>query len=108
MGGDLSNHEFGAVAQGFWGWDQANLLAPYLERYVIDALALSRRSGQAMGQIIGQAFPRLSLSEDARRSLHEKVTEALRGDVPSVLARSWSDALDDLDRVDPLSSTQNA
>ena len=50
MGGELGNHEFDAVAAGFWGWEQADLVGPYLARYVTDGLALARRSGQAHGR----------------------------------------------------------
>ena len=100
MSGELGSHEFDAVGAGFWGWEQAELLRPYLDRYVTDGLALARRSGQAMADVIGDAFPRLPLTPDVRRELRAAVAAALEeGDVPTVLARSWNDALDDLDRT---------
>ncbi len=100
MSGELSNHDFDAVGAGFWGWEQADLVRPYLSRYVTDGLDLARRSGQAMSDVIGDAFPRLPLSPDVRRELRAAVASALEGgDVPTVLARSWNDALDDLDRT---------
>ena len=100
MSGELGSHEFDAVGAGFWGWEQAELLRPYLDRYVTDGLALARRSGQAMADVIGDAFPRLPLAPDVRRELRAAVAETLAdGDVPTVLARSWNDALDDLDRT---------
>jgi aminopeptidase N len=99
MGGELGSHEFDAVGAGFWGWDQADLVRPYLARYVTDGLALARRSGQAMGDVIGDAFPVLPLPVDVRRELRAAVATALEGDVPTVLARSWNDSLDDLDRT---------
>ena len=100
MSGELSNHDFDAVGVGFWGWEQADLLHPYLTRYVTDGLALARRSGQAMADVIGDAFPRLPLTPDVRRELRAVVASALEeGDVPTVLARSWNDHLDDLDRT---------
>ncbi len=100
MGGTLSNHEFSAVAAGFWGWEQAELVEPYLRRYFPDALTLANASGQAMGKMIGRAFPRLPLADDVRRSLRDDLAAALAtGDVPTVLARQWNDALDDLERV---------
>ncbi|WP_246861754.1 aminopeptidase N [Nocardioides sp. SYSU D00065] len=100
MSGDLGSHEFHAVGAGFWGWEQADLVRPYLARYVTDGLDLARRSGQAMGDVIGDAFPRLPLTTDVRRELRETVAAALAGgDVPTVLARSWNDSLDDLDRT---------
>ncbi|KQX65784.1 aminopeptidase N [Angustibacter sp. Root456] len=99
VGGTLGSHELQAVASGFWGWGQADLVAPYVERYAADALELARTSGQAMGKVIGSAFPWLPLSQSTRRALRRAVATALAGDVPTVLARSWNDALDDLDRV---------
>ena len=61
---------------------------------------LAKRSGQAMADVIGDAFPRLPLTEDVRRELRTAVAAALKGgDVPTVLARAWNDALDDLDRT---------
>ncbi len=100
MSGELSNHDFDAVGAGFWGWEQADLVRPYLSRYVTEGLDLARRSGQAMSDVIGDAFPRLPLSPDVRRELRAAVASALEGgDVPTVLARSWNDALDDLDRT---------
>ncbi|MDT0185411.1 aminopeptidase N [Microbacterium sp. ARD31] len=100
MSGDLGSHEFDAVGAGFWGWEQADLVRPYLTRYVTDGLDLARRSGQAMGDVIGDAFPRLPLPVDVRRELRDAVAAALEaGDVPTVLARAWNDALDDLDRT---------
>ncbi len=100
MGGDLSTHELDAVGAGFWGWDQADLVHPYLTRYVTDGLALARRSGQAMADSIGDAFPRLPLTRAVRRDLRATLAEAVAADdVPTVLARGWNDALDDLDRT---------
>ena len=100
MSGDLGSHEFDAVGAGFWGWEQAELVRPYLTRYVTDGLALARRSGQAMADSIGDAFPRLPLPRDVRLELRAAVADALAaGDVPTVLARGWNDSLDDLDRT---------
>jgi aminopeptidase N len=100
MGGELSTHELDAVGAGFWGWEQADLVEPYLTRYVTDGLALALRSGQAMADSIGDAFPRLPLTPAVRRQLRATVADALAtGDVPTVLARAWNDALDDLDRT---------
>ena len=99
MSGDLGNHEFDAVGAGFWGWEQADLVRPYLTRYVTDGLDLAHRSGQGMADVIGDAFPRLPLTPDVRRELRAAAAEALAGDVPTVLARAWNDAIDDLDRT---------
>ena len=50
MSGELGSHEFDAVADGFWGWEQAELVRPYLDRYVADGLALARRSRAGVGR----------------------------------------------------------
>ncbi|WP_141012482.1 aminopeptidase N [Nocardioides sambongensis] len=100
MGGDLANHEFTAVSAGFWGWEQSDLVAGYLERYLSDGLALAQRSGQGMGQVIGRAVPHLPLPAAERRRLRDAFAATLaRDDVPIVLARWWNDGLDDLDRA---------
>ena len=100
MGGELGSHEFDAVGEGFWGWEQAELVRPYLERYVTDGLALARRSGQAMGDVIGDAFPMPAAHRSTyAASCAPRSPTALEGDVPTVLARSWNDSLDDLDRT---------
>ena len=53
-----------------------------------------------MGDVIGDAFPLLPLTPDVRRELRAAVADALAtGEVPTVLARSWNDSLDDLDRT---------
>ena len=53
-----------------------------------------------MADSIGDIFPRLPLARDVRRELRDAVADALAtGEVPTVLARAWNDALDDLDRT---------
>jgi aminopeptidase N len=100
MSGELGSHEFDAVGAGFWGWEQAELVRPYLDRYVTDGLALAQRSGQAMADSIGDAFPVLPLPTGVRRDLRDAVAAALAtGGVPTVLARAWNDGIDDLDRT---------
>ena len=53
-----------------------------------------------MADGIGDAFPRLPLTPGVRRELRAAVADALgTSEVPTVLARAWNDALDDLDRT---------
>jgi len=99
VSGDLSNRGVTATAAGLWTWDQAELVTPLVLRYPVDCLDLGRRSGQAMGQVIGRAFPWLPLHDETREDLRAALAAALADDVPTVLARHWNDALDDLDRV---------
>ncbi|PVG81734.1 aminopeptidase N [Nocardioides gansuensis] len=99
VSGELSNRELSAIAHGLWAWEHADLVAPYVPRYLSDGLDLAWRSGQAMGGVIGDAFPWLPMSHDARRELRSALADTLAGDVPTVLRREWDDHLDDLDRV---------
>ena len=107
VSGDLSNREFEAVAAGFWQWDQTDLVRPYLDRHAPDLLELGARSGQAMGDIIGAAFPWLPLTPHDRSVVRSGLEQALAGDVPTVLRRTWDDLLDDLDRVIQGSPTES-
>ena len=81
-----------------WGTRASGLTL--LGRYVTDGLALAQRSGQAMADSIGDAFPVLPLPTGVRRDLRDAVAAALAtGEVPTVLARAWNDGIDDLDRT---------
>ena len=60
------------------------------------ALTKARRETQDMLE----RAAKLPLTPDVRRELRAAVAQALEGgDVPTVLARSWNDSLDDLDRT---------
>ena len=96
--GELSNREFGAVADGMWSVQQGDLLAPWITRTPAAFADLARSSGQAMGQIIARNLPDIPMS-DGGDALASGLREVLAGDVPTVAARGFNDHLDDLDRM---------
>jgi aminopeptidase N len=87
----VDNRRFGALISGLWSAEQAELLAPYVERYLREAPGWARR-GQAFAQVVGQARPGLALDAAQVAALER----ALTGDLPTVLRRKWEDWLDDL------------
>jgi aminopeptidase N len=89
---EVGNRVFSAVAAGLWTLEHADLLSPYVDRYLAEAPAWAARRGQGFTLAIGLAFPRFAVTTDTRDAL----TAALDGDVPSLLRRYWNDRLDDL------------
>jgi aminopeptidase N len=87
---DVSVRRFRALAAGLWSLSQRELVAPYIAAYAAVAPSLARR-GSAFAEAVGRAFPALPLTAEEL----ELTREALRGDVPAVLRRSWEDELDD-------------
>jgi aminopeptidase N len=87
----VDNRRFAAVMEGLWSPEQADLLAPYVDRYLREAPGWAAR-GQAFAQVVGSARPTLLLTESQRSHL----VSALAGEVPTVLRRKWEDWLDDL------------
>jgi aminopeptidase N len=79
------------VLVGLWSVEQADLLAPYVDRYLAEAPTWAAR-GQAFAQVVGQRFPALALTTEQVAALET----ALEGDLPAVLRRQWDDRLDDL------------
>ncbi|WP_326552427.1 aminopeptidase N [Micromonospora sp. NBC_01813] len=93
----LSNRIVEAYAQGFWQPEQAELTAPYVDRYVADMPAAARlRSAWVADRVAQVAFPQYAVSEATRQLLagllaHDDLTPGLR--------RAVVDAVDDLDRA---------
>jgi aminopeptidase N len=87
----VDNRTFSATMRGLWSLEQADLLAPYVERYLVEAPGWAAR-GQAYAQVVGRARPALALT-DAQVAL---LDDALTGDLPTVLRRQWEDWRDDL------------
>jgi aminopeptidase N len=94
---ETSNRDYGALAEGLWGLDQAALLDEWVERYLAESPALAAVRGPAFAQEIGRAFPMVARPLGELRSLRDRLAAALDGDLPTVLRRSWNDRLDDLD-----------
>ncbi|MDF1603573.1 aminopeptidase N [Nocardioides sp. YIM 152315] len=87
----VGNRAFSAHLTGLWSPEQAELLAPYVERYLREAPRWATR-GQAFAQVVGRARPALTLT-GAQVAL---LDEALAGDLPTVLRRQWQDWRDDV------------
>ena len=91
---DVPNRRFESLAAGLWDAERPDLCAPYVDAYLEAAPEIARRRGQGFSLTLGQdAFPTLGLS-DAQRARLREVLDG--GEVPTVLARQWNDALDDL------------
>ena len=92
-----SNYELYALADGFWPPEQADLTAPYVERYFADIVpAAALRSGFVLERLTGLLYP-WSAVEDGTWA----ATGALLGrdDLPAGLRRAVVDAGDDLRRA---------
>jgi len=89
---DVGNRVFRAVASGLSVPEQADLVAPYVGRYLTEAPAWAERRGQGFSRVIGHSFPLHAVSEPVR----DRLREALGGSVPTVLRRAWEDRYDDL------------
>ncbi|WP_243058794.1 aminopeptidase N [Nocardioides sp. SR21] len=88
---EVGNRVLTTVLGGLWSPEQADLVAPYVDRYLREAPAWSAR-GAGFAQVVGQARPTLLLTDAQRALLHEQ----LAGELPTVLRRQWSDWADDL------------
>ena len=87
----VGNRAFSAHLGGLWSAEQTDLLAPYVERYLLEAPRWAAR-GQGFAQVVGRARPALALTP-AHVAL---LDEALTADLPTVLHRQWQDWRDDL------------
>jgi aminopeptidase N len=91
-----SNREFEALADGFWGLEQHELVTAYLDAYLEAGPRLAAR-GQATAHAVGSAFPGTALPTGTLRRFRERLAERVGDDLPTVLRRAWNDRLDDLD-----------
>ncbi|WFE29812.1 aminopeptidase N [Solwaraspora sp. WMMD791] len=93
----LSNRIVEAYAEGFWQPEQAELTAPYVDRYVADMPAASRpRSAWVADRVAQLAFPRYAVSERTRTAAAALLA---RDDLTPGLRRVVTDSADDLDRA---------
>ena len=92
-----SNYELYALAEGFWAPTQAELTAPWADRYFTDVVpAAALRSGFVVERLSALLYPWTSVDErthDATRAL------LTRADLPAGLRRAVVDAGDDLERA---------
>ncbi len=96
--GTLSNREFSAMADGFWGIEQGALVAEYAARAPREFAAFARTQGQAMGQLIGRALPSIPLP-DGSAAVVSELRAVVETDVPTVALRGFNDHLDDLEQM---------
>ncbi len=87
----VDNRLFTATMGGLWSPGQAELLAPYVERYLRQAPDWAGR-GASFAQVVGQQRPAIALTDEQLALLDR----ALAGDLPTVLRRHWEDWRDDL------------
>lgn len=94
---DLSNHLFTATAQGFWQYEQTDLVRKYVPRFYSDAVELAERRGPVIAGFAGRyAFPLHAVDEE---SLRLGKACLARRDIPLALRRKLADQLDDLHRA---------
>ena len=96
--GTLSNREFSAMADGFWGIEQGALVADYAARAPRELASFAHTQGQAMGQLIGRALPSIALP-DGSAALIRELQAVVQTDVPTVALRGFNDHLDDLEHM---------
>ena len=89
--------ELFAACEGFWHPSQADLTAPYVDRYFADIPGTAEvRSGMALSMTVTRIFPRFAVDQ----AVVEKAETFLAdGSVDSSLSRTTSDLTDDLRRA---------
>ncbi|MDN5852072.1 MAG: aminopeptidase N, partial [Actinomycetia bacterium] len=93
----ISNYELYANAEGFWWPEQAELTAPYIERYFAEIPATERfRSGWVVAQSGTLAFP-VTAVDAATLRLATAASE--RSDITPGLRRGLADNAADLERA---------
>ena len=92
----MSNRDFEALVTGLWTPGQADLCAPYVQRYLDEAPALAER-GQAFASDVAFAAPRFPMAMDRLRALRDDLEAAAGRTDNTVLRRGWRDTVDDYD-----------
>jgi aminopeptidase N len=94
--GNLSNHELIAVATGFWSADQAELLAPYVQRFADDYPQFARSQSTEMAQLFGRfMFPSTVVSAQTVQVVQQLLDAA---DLPPIALRMLAEGRDELER----------
>ncbi|WP_427893208.1 aminopeptidase N [Kribbella sp. GL6] len=94
---DLPNYELYAACEGFWHPTQAELTAPYVDRYFAEIAGTQKlRSGWVVASSAGLAFPRYAVEQ--------RVVDLAGGliadeSVAAGIRRSVADSADDLKRA---------
>jgi aminopeptidase N len=94
---DLSSYRLLALADGFWQPEQAELTAPYVNRFFADMPEAARlRGDMALDLLIRLLYPHHAATAD---TLHRAEELLARDDITVPLRRRVADATDDLRRV---------
>ncbi|MFI5732871.1 aminopeptidase N [Kribbella sp. NPDC051587] len=94
---DVPNYELDAASEGFWHPTQADLTAPYLERFFAEIPATEKlRSGWIVAATAGLAFPRFAVDERVVARADDLVADE---SVAAGIRRSVGDRTDDLKRA---------
>jgi aminopeptidase N len=90
-------NELFATCEGFWHPAQAELTAPYVERFFTEIAGTAKiRSGMAVALTTTRIFPRFAVDESV---LERARTFLADGNVDSSVSRTTSDLTDDLARA---------
>jgi aminopeptidase N len=90
-------NELYALCAGFWHPSQAELTAPYVDRYFAEIAGTAKiRAGIAVGLTAGRIFPRYAVSESTVVRAESLIGDAA---VPPGIRRAVADATDDLKRA---------
>ncbi|GAB3108354.1 aminopeptidase N [Janibacter alkaliphilus] len=94
---ELSNYELVALAAGFWGPADRDLVLPYVERYFADVPAMSGWIGEdALSRVALMAYPSRIVTPETLR-LSRATLE--RADLPQGVRRSMVDAQSELEEA---------
>ncbi|MEU5567333.1 aminopeptidase N [Micromonospora musae] len=94
---ELSNRLVEAAAEGFWQPEQAELTAPYVDRFFAEMPAAARlRTPWSADRVAGRAFPRYAVAQPTREAAAALLA---RDDLTPGLRRVVTDADDDLRRA---------
>ncbi|ADB32557.1 aminopeptidase N [Kribbella flavida DSM 17836] len=95
--GDLANYELYAVCEGFWHPAQAELTAPYVERFFAEIAGTEKlRSGWVVARSALLAFPSYAIDERVAQLAAVLVADE---SVAAGIRRSVGDEADDLSRA---------
>ncbi|GAB2570612.1 aminopeptidase N [Kribbella endophytica] len=90
-------NELYALCSGFWHPSQAELTAPYVDRYFAEIAGTAKiRAGIAVGLTAGRFFPRFAVEE---RTVVRAESLVADDTVPPGIRRAVADAADDLKRT---------
>ena len=92
----LPNYELEAVGLGFWRGGQAELTAPYVERYFADLPdTVKVRSGWVLAEAVADFFPRTSMTQETLDRAEALIAD---GDLDLSIRRRLVDEADTLKR----------